>query len=68
MKIGILASPAKQSAWMNKQTPAELFSWVQDSEAHENFDVFVDLDFDTHTQNAFIIMQKIPKPYFSWGQ
>jgi len=50
MKIGILASPAKQSAWMNKQTPAELFSWVQDSEAHENFDVFVDLDFDTHTE------------------
>lgn len=50
MKIGILASPAKQNAWMNKQTPAESFSWVQDNTDHENFDVFVDLDFDTHTE------------------
>lgn len=49
MKIGILASPAKQNAWMNKQTPAGSFSWVQDSEGHENFDVFVDLDFDNQT-------------------
>lgn len=52
MKIGILASPAKQTAWMNKQTAAESFSWVQDSEAHENFDVFVDLDFDNHTERV----------------
>jgi 3-hydroxybutyryl-CoA dehydrogenase len=46
MKIGILASPAKQNAWMQKQTPSSTFSWVQDSKAHDNFDVFVDLDFD----------------------
>ena len=50
MKIGILASPAKQAAWMRKQTPSISFSWVQDNKAHEDFDVFVDLDFDNHTE------------------
>ena len=67
MKIGILASPAKQTAWMNKQTAAESFSWVQDSEAHENFDVFVDLDFDNHTERV-LNTRATATPYFYWAQ
>jgi 3-hydroxybutyryl-CoA dehydrogenase len=50
MKIGILASQAKQDAWMRKQNPSSPFSWVQDNTAHEDFDVFIDLDFDNHTE------------------
>jgi 3-hydroxybutyryl-CoA dehydrogenase len=50
MKIGILASPTKQAAWKSKQTPAVSYSWVQDSKAHEDYDVFIDLDFDNHTE------------------
>jgi hypothetical protein len=50
MKIGILASPTKQAAWESKQTPAVSYSWVQDSKAHEDYDVFIDLDFDNHTE------------------
>lgn len=50
MKIGILASPTKQTAWESKQTPAVSYSWVQDSKAHEDYDVFIDLDFDNHTE------------------
>ena len=49
MKIGILASPTKQKAWESKQTPAVSYSWAQDNTAHEQFDIFVDLDFDDHT-------------------
>lgn len=47
MKIGILASPDKQTIWESKQIAAS-YSWVQDSTAHENYDVFIDLDFDDH--------------------
>ncbi|MFM6953272.1 MAG: 3-hydroxyacyl-CoA dehydrogenase family protein [Bacteroidota bacterium] len=59
MKIGILASPAKQNAWMHKQSPSMPVSWVQDSTAHENFDVFIDLDFDNHTERITTYQQNI---------
>ena len=49
MKIGILASQAKRKAWENKETPSSTFSWVQDNEGHEHYDVFVDLDFDDNS-------------------
>jgi 3-hydroxybutyryl-CoA dehydrogenase len=66
MKIGILASPAKQSAWLHKQTPSNSFSWVQDSKAHEDFDVFVDLDFDAHT-NRIVHYSENTKTLFLLG-
>ena len=65
MKIGILASQAKRKAWENKETPSSTFSWVQDNEGHEHYDVFVDLDFDdnsyrmqdyfTNSQTVFVL-------------
>ena len=65
MKIGILASQAKRKAWENKETPSSTFSWVQDNEGHEHYDVFVDLDFDdnfyrmqdyfTNSHTAFVL-------------
>ena len=65
MKIGILASPTKRNAWENKETPSSTYSWVQDNEGHEHYDVFLDLDFDdnsyrlqdylTNTNTIFIL-------------
>ena len=65
MKIGILASPTKRNAWENKETPSSTYSWVQDNEGHEHYDVFLDLDFDdnsyrlqdylTNTHTTFIL-------------
>ncbi len=62
MKIGILASPTKRIAWENKKKHATSYSWVQDSEVHDEYDVFVDLDSDDHihrlntyTQNTHTI-------------
>ena len=49
MKIGILASPTKRNAWENKETPSSTYSWVQDNEGHEHYDVFLDLDFDDNS-------------------
>lgn len=48
MKIGILASPSKRIAWESKKKHATSYSWVQDNEAHEEYDVFIDLDLDNH--------------------
>jgi len=65
MKIGILASQAKRNAWENKETPSSTYSWVQDNEGHEHYDVFLDLDFDdnsyrlqdylTNTNTTFVL-------------
>lgn len=52
MKIGILASPSKKAAWELKNLPATSFSWVQDTNKHTEFDVWIDFDFDENPDRA----------------
>jgi len=50
MKIGLIASPEKQTAWELKNLPESTVSWVQDTKEHWNFDIWIDLDFDQNIE------------------
>ena len=51
MKIAVLGTGKKAEAWKAKNLDANSYTWVQDTQSHADFDVFVDLDFDENCTN-----------------
>lgn len=51
MKIAVLGTGKKAEAWKAKNLNANSYAWVQDTQSHADFDVFVDLDFDENPSN-----------------
>lgn len=49
MKIAILGSGKKAAAWESKND-ASFYTWVQDTKTHNDYDIFVDLDFDENPE------------------
>lgn len=50
MKIGILASIDRRNAWPSDSETHSQISWVQNSQDAAHFDIFIDLNFDTHPE------------------
>jgi 3-hydroxybutyryl-CoA dehydrogenase len=51
MKIAVLGTGKQAEAWKAKNLNANSYAWVQDTQSHADFDVFVDLDFDENPTN-----------------
>lgn len=51
MKIAVLGTGKKAEAWKAKNLDANSYTWVQDTQSHADFDVFIDLDFDENFTN-----------------
>jgi 3-hydroxybutyryl-CoA dehydrogenase len=51
MKIAVLGTGKKAEAWKAKNLNANSYAWVQDTQSHADFDVFIDLDFDENPTN-----------------
>lgn len=50
MQTAILASPARKQAWLRLVGENTNYTWVQDTQSANNFDFFIDLDFDFHPE------------------
>jgi 3-hydroxybutyryl-CoA dehydrogenase len=50
MKIGILASTDRRNAWPIGSEAHSQISWVQNSQDAAHFDLFIDLNFDSHPE------------------
>ncbi len=50
MKIGILASTDRRNAWPIGSEDHSQISWVQNSQDAAHFDLFIDLNFDSHPE------------------
>lgn len=48
MQIGILASPERKAAWTRLAGDNGTWTWVQDTKSAQDFDCFIDLDFDAY--------------------
>lgn len=46
MKIAVLGTGKKAEAWKTKNLNANSYTWVQDTTTHDEYDIFIDLDFD----------------------
>lgn len=51
MQIGILASPERKAAWLRLASEDGTWTWAQDTKTAQNFDWFIDLDFDSHPEH-----------------
>lgn len=50
MQAAILGSAARQASWQTLVGENNTYSWVQDTQSNKNFDIFIDLDFDSHPE------------------
>jgi 3-hydroxybutyryl-CoA dehydrogenase len=50
MKIAILGKGIKLSYWENRLSENSSIAWVQDTKSTEIYDLFIDLEFDEHTE------------------
>lgn len=49
MKIAILGTGIKLSYWKNRLSENSSIAWVQDTKSTDNYDLFIDLEFDENT-------------------
>lgn len=50
MRTGILASEDRKAAWLLWPGENTDVTWVQDTQSAKNFELFIDLNFDTHPE------------------
>lgn len=51
MQAAILGSAARKASWQILAGENNTYSWVQDTQSNKNFDIFIDLDFDSHPES-----------------
>ena len=59
MKIAILGKGIKLSYWENRLSENSSIAWVQDTKSTENYDLFIDLEFDEHTERILDYSQNL---------